>query len=72
MERSSGVKAKLLPSAFLVSPGSPIVQRPIGRPEIVGGLSVALARAFTIIEPDSKNRRSWQWDRTFSLFNLLL
>ena len=41
-------------------------------PTIVGGLSVALARAFKIIEPDLKNPRTRQWERAFRIFNLLL
>ncbi len=39
---------------------------------IVGGLSVALARAFKIIDPDLKHPRSEQWRRAFRLFDLLL
>ena len=41
-------------------------------PEIVGGVSVALARTFKIIDPDLKNPRSEQWERAFAIFNLLL
>jgi hypothetical protein len=41
-------------------------------PEIVGGLSVALARSFTIIDPGLKNPQTKQWERAFQLFNLLL
>jgi hypothetical protein len=41
-------------------------------PEIVGGLSVALARSFKIIDPNVKNPQTAQWERAFSLFNLLL
>jgi hypothetical protein len=41
-------------------------------PEIAGGLSVALARAFKIVDPNLKNPQTWQWERAFSLFNLLL
>lgn len=41
-------------------------------PEIVGGLSVALARAFKIIDPDLKNPQSVHWERSFRLFDLLL
>jgi len=41
-------------------------------PEIAGGLSVGLARSFKIIDPDLKNPQTVQWERTFSLFDLLL
>lgn len=41
-------------------------------PEILGGLSVALARVFTIIDPGLKNPRTEHWERAFELFNLLL
>jgi hypothetical protein len=41
-------------------------------PAIVGGLSVALARTFTIIDPGLKNPRTEQWERAFRVFNLLL
>ena len=41
-------------------------------PEIVGGLSVALARAFKIIDPDLKNPQTLHWQRAFNIFDLLL
>jgi hypothetical protein len=41
-------------------------------PAIAGGLSVALARAFKVIEPDLKNPRSEHWQRCFQIFDLLL
>jgi hypothetical protein len=41
-------------------------------PEYAGGLAVALGRAFKIIDPDIKNPRSEQWERSFRIFNLLL
>ena len=41
-------------------------------PGIVGGLSLALARAFKIIDPDLKNPRSEHWQRSSSIFDLLL
>jgi hypothetical protein len=41
-------------------------------PEIVGGLSVALARSFRIIEPGLKNPQTAHWERVFELFDLLL
>jgi Domain of unknown function (DUF1931) len=45
----------------------------VGRlPEIVGGLSVALAQTFTIVDPDVKNPATEQWERTIRVFDLLL
>lgn len=41
-------------------------------PEIAGGLTLALARAFTIIEPERKNPQTDQWVRVTALFDLLL
>jgi hypothetical protein len=41
-------------------------------PEIAGGLSLALARTFKIIEPDLKNPRSEHWERCYGAFELLL
>jgi hypothetical protein len=41
-------------------------------PEVVGGLSTALAQSFTIIEPQAKNPTTAQWERAFRLFDLLL
>jgi Domain of unknown function (DUF1931) len=41
-------------------------------PTIVGGLSVALARTFRIIEPELKNPRTEHWERVFRVFHLLL
>jgi hypothetical protein len=41
-------------------------------PAIVGGLSVALARALKIIDPELKNPQTHHWERSFQLFDLLL
>jgi hypothetical protein len=41
-------------------------------PGVVGGLSIALARTFKIIDPDLKNPQSEHWERSFQIFNLLL
>jgi hypothetical protein len=43
-----------------------------GLPEIVGGLTLALARAFKIIDPERKNPQAEQWDRAIAAFDLLL
>lgn len=39
---------------------------------IAGGLSVALARSFKIIDPALKNPQTLHWERAFRLFDLLL
>jgi hypothetical protein len=39
---------------------------------IVGGLSVALARSFRIIDPELRNPSTPHWERAFRLFDLLL
>lgn len=41
-------------------------------PAIAGGLSVALARAFKIIDPDIKNPQTKHWQRSFQIFDLLV
>ena len=41
-------------------------------PAIVGGLSVALAQSFKIIDPTLKNPSTEHWQRSFQIFNLLL
>jgi hypothetical protein len=41
-------------------------------PDIVGGLSLALARAFKIIDPDLRNPQTAHWERAFQVFDLLL
>lgn len=41
-------------------------------PEIAGGLCVALAHAFTILDTKLKNPSSEHWERSFRLFALLL
>ncbi|HXN52422.1 MAG TPA: DUF1931 family protein [Candidatus Acidoferrum sp.] len=41
-------------------------------PAIAGGLSFAVARTFTIIDPQSKHPATQQWERAFQIFDLLL
>jgi hypothetical protein len=41
-------------------------------PYVAGGLSVALARSFKIIDPKLKNPSGEHWDRAFALFDLLM
>jgi hypothetical protein len=41
-------------------------------PEIVGGLSYALARCFKILNPNLKNPQTQHWGSAYQLFNLLL
>jgi hypothetical protein len=41
-------------------------------PEIAGGISVALAHSFKIIDPALRNPSTEHWGRAFQLFNLLL
>ena len=41
-------------------------------PQIAGGLSLCLAQAFTIVDPNVKNPQTVQWERVFRLFNLLM
>jgi hypothetical protein len=41
-------------------------------PAIAGGLSLALARTFKIIDPRIKHPATQQWERAFRIFDLLL
>jgi hypothetical protein len=41
-------------------------------PEIAGGISIALAHTFKIIDPDVKNPASKEWERCQRIFDLLL
>jgi hypothetical protein len=41
-------------------------------PGIAGGLSIALARTFTIIDPKLQNPQTEHWQRAFRIFDLLL
>ena len=41
-------------------------------PVIVGGLSVALARAFKIVDRELKNPRTEHWQQCISIFDLLM
>jgi hypothetical protein len=41
-------------------------------PDVVGGLSVALARTFKVIDPGVKNPQTAQWERAFRIFGLLV
>jgi len=41
-------------------------------PEFAGGLSLALARCFRILDPDLKNPQPQHWERSIRIFNLLL
>lgn len=41
-------------------------------PDLAGGVSVALARAFRILDPEVKNPSTEHWERAFRLFDLLI
>jgi hypothetical protein len=41
-------------------------------PRIAGGLSVALARTFKILDPEMKNPQTAHWQRAFQIFDLLV
>ena len=41
-------------------------------PVLFGGISMALARTFKLVEPDIKAVHSAEWERAFSLFRLLV
>jgi hypothetical protein len=41
-------------------------------PEVAGGLCLALAETFRIVDPDVRNPSPRDWDRAYRLFDLLL
>jgi hypothetical protein len=41
-------------------------------PLIAGGLSLAVARTFTIFDPQIKHAATTEWERAFQIFDLLL
>ena len=41
-------------------------------PEVAGGLGVALARSFRLLDPHVKNPQTTHWERAFQLFDVLL
>lgn len=41
-------------------------------PRVVGGLSVALAHTFKVLDPEVKNPQTTHWERSFRVFDLLL
>jgi hypothetical protein len=41
-------------------------------PEVAGGLSLALALSFHLVDPDVRNPATVQWDRAVGIFDLLL
>lgn len=41
-------------------------------PEIAGGISLAIARTFKLIDPETKHPATEHWERAFSIFNQLL
>ena len=41
-------------------------------PQLFGGLAIALAQSFTIIDPALKNPRTEHWERAFKLFGLVM
>jgi hypothetical protein len=41
-------------------------------PVLFGGISVALARTFKLVDPDLKAVHSQEWERAFSIFRLLI
>ena len=41
-------------------------------PALAGGLSVALAHSFRIVDPETRNPQTHQWEVVFRVFDLLL
>jgi hypothetical protein len=41
-------------------------------PQVAGGLTLALARTFRIVDPDVVNPQGRQWERAIRIFDLLV
>lgn len=41
-------------------------------PDLVGALTISLAKTFKILDPDLKNPQTEHWQRAFSIFSMLL
>jgi hypothetical protein len=41
-------------------------------PDIVGALTLGLARTFKLLDPDRKNPQAEHWERAFGIFSMLL
>ncbi len=41
-------------------------------PDLVGGITVALAKTFKVINPELKNPQSQDWERVINIINILL
>jgi hypothetical protein len=41
-------------------------------PDVAGGLYLAIARSFPLIDPNVKNPQTQQWERAMRIFDLLL
>ena len=68
---------QVFPAALLgrmvTIPYRPLSDESVARmPEIAGGLSLALARAFVLFDPRMANPQSRHWEQAFRTFDLLL
>lgn len=64
---------ELLRQAVRQPPGDVTFAEDIERllPELFGGLSIALARSFRVMDPKVSNPSTEHWDRVFTLFRLV-
>ena len=64
---------ELLRQAVRLPPGDVTFAEDTERllPELFGGLSVALARSFRVVDPKVANPSTVHWDRVFTLFRLV-
>jgi hypothetical protein len=51
---------------------APSVETEARLPQVVGGLSVALARTITLCDPDAKNPQTKHWERAFQISDQLI
>jgi hypothetical protein len=71
--RAAGVGVDKEDIAALPPLDRPLSDRSIARmPEIAGGLSLAPARTFVLVDPQLASPRSRHWEQAFRIFDLLL
>jgi hypothetical protein len=73
LDQDFGMEVSLERIAAVPQLGSEVGEETRGRlPDVAGGLAMALAQAFRILDPEVRNPSSRHWERAFRLFELLL
>jgi Domain of unknown function (DUF1931) len=68
----TGISSIFADLIVLAYPGISLLVLAVVLPLIFGGISVALAKTFKLIDAELKAVHTEEWERTFSLFRLLV